>query len=1459
MDGKLRKLEKSRICALCSNTFLESNLRKILKITREILSVLLIQLNSNENGLVMCEYCANKVRILFGFKSACLYTEDFITPFVRESSDRIDIKEVFIREKGCRELLGILYNKNLCRLCMSLADVGATCLDEKNSAHGNFVKYLINKCIPEINVDNTTKDAVVCDACIESLKDYSDFLDLCSCIDKKNDFHIKTEEIQIEMFESLLENHQEGFNEMEQSRHELDSESRSIPNNPEATSNDQHLSVSIFNACDKKASILPVINLAVEQLKDDLKCCKPPQRNSFKTRGNQGQLQGWCICNLCGFKTGYKWDLNTHMQVHKNPLEMKWLKCALCDYKAKQKKNLKTHMLIHKTPTEIKWFRCDLCNYKTKQKVHLKTHMLVHKDSTEIKWFQCASCDYKAKQRSNLNRHMLIHKHPTDIKWFQCALCNYKAKHKKSLEIHIMLLHKDPTKIKWFQCALCDYKAKQKKGLQIHMLVHKNPTEIKWFRCDLCNYKTKQKVHLKTHMLVHKDPTEIKWFQCASCDYKAKQRSNLNRHMLIHKHPTDIKWFQCALCNYKAKQKKSLEIHIMLLHKDPTKIKWFQCALCDYKAKQKKGLQIHMLVHKNPTEIEWYQCALCDYKAKQKSNLNTHMLIHKHSTEIKWFQCALCDYKAKEKALLKLHMLVHKDPTEIKFFQCALCDYKAKRKSNLNSHMLIHKHPTEIKWFQCVLCDYKAKAKRGLKRHNMLVHKTPTEIEWDLEWTPVQEVIKAKAAKVYAKATDHEYPILRAELDYVPDRAATHRRPSQQLLHPGIKKTTADREATLTSEHAPSRGHARLTNMFNSRFRPTHLLGRKRHDYPRGLDEPAKKEEKTEERQKIPPNRRGGARTGGDPSKGQRLPDLPVGYVVWALWFIAGGEGLQSEMDGKLRKSEKCRICALCSNTFLESNLRKILKITREILSVLLIQLNSNENGLVMCEYCANKVRILFGFKSACLYTEDFITPFVRESSDRIDIKEVFIREKGCRELVDILHNKNLCRLCMSLTDVGATCLGETNSAHGNFVKYLINKCIPEINVDNTTKDAVVCDACIESLKDYSDFLDLCSCIDKKNDFHIKTEEIQIEMFESRLLENHQEGFNEMEQSRHELDSESRSIPNNPEATSNDQHLSVSIFNACDKKASILPVINFPVEQLKDDLKCCKPPQRNSFKTCGNQEIKWFGCDLCDYRSKQEAHLKTHMLVHKDSTEIKWFQCASCEYKAKRKALLKLHMLVHKDPTEIKFFQCALCDYKAKRKKGLKLHMLVHKNPTEIKWYQCASCDYKAKQRYNLNTHMLIHKHPTEIKWFQCALCDYKAKEKTGLKIHMLVHKNPTEIKWYQCASCDYKAKRKALLKLHMLVHKDPTEIKFFQCALCDYKAKRKKGLKLHMLVHKDPTEIKWYQCASCDYKAKQRYNLNTHMLIHKHPTEIEWLKCASCDYKAKRKSDLNKHMLAHK
>ncbi|KAJ8911840.1 hypothetical protein NQ315_003318, partial [Exocentrus adspersus] len=110
--------------------------------------------------------------------------------------------------------------------------------------------------------------------------------------------------------------------------------------------------------------------------------------------------------------------------------------------------------------------------------------------------------------------------------------------------------------------------------------------------------------------------------------------------------------------------------------------------------------------------------------------------------------------------------------------------------------------------------------------------------------------------------------------------------PTVKATAAGSRKTTADREATLTSEHALPADKSEYHHPDSAQ--PTSQDGsdicrpRPRHDYSRGLDEPAKKEEKTEKRQKILPSRRGEARTGGDPSKGLHLPDLPSDGAIIA-------------------------------------------------------------------------------------------------------------------------------------------------------------------------------------------------------------------------------------------------------------------------------------------------------------------------------------------------------------------------------------------------------------------------------------------------------------------------------------------------------------------------------------------------------------------------------------------------
>ncbi|KAJ8909363.1 hypothetical protein NQ315_014194 [Exocentrus adspersus] len=483
---KIRKIrikkgnKTSGICVVCCKTCSKRNFQETGEVINEILDMLLLERDQTPvEGPVMCLKCFQKVNIIFEFKSACLYVEDFITPFVNtEEGNRIDLKEVYIRKNDNKDLIFALLGRDLCRLCMSVVDNGCFYLDS-SELHVKFVKEMIKRCIPEINVNNT-RNAIVCGTCVGCLIDFCSFM------------------------ESYSENRS------------------SIRFSPETTGKSLE--------ADTELDLLPKNSLA-----------SSPNRASTSTLiegvGPLGRESSSQIyqCDFCDYKSEFKYCMTSHSMTHKNPSEIEWFKCDLCDFRTKHKSNLTKHTTTHKNSWEIKWFECYFCDYKAKRKGCLNRHTLIHKDPSEIEWFECHLCDYKAKRKCNLNRHMAIHKNSWEIKWFECHLCDYKSKLKENLTAH-MFIHKDPSEIEWFKCHLCDYKAKHKNNFKKHTLIHKNPLEIEWFKCDSCGFKSKHKISLKAHTLIHKNPSEIKWFKCHLCNYKAKVKVGLKRHtLMIHK------------------------------------------------------------------------------------------------------------------------------------------------------------------------------------------------------------------------------------------------------------------------------------------------------------------------------------------------------------------------------------------------------------------------------------------------------------------------------------------------------------------------------------------------------------------------------------------------------------------------------------------------------------------------------------------------------------------------------------------------------------------------------------------------------------------------------------------------------------------------------------------------------------------------------------------------------------
>ncbi|KAJ8913711.1 hypothetical protein NQ315_007428 [Exocentrus adspersus] len=594
----------TRLCELCSNAFSECNFEEIVEATRELLNVLLIQVSIDKNRrALMCQYCSDKVKLLYEFKSGCLYTEDFVSAFIDANKTQVDLKELFVNEKEHGKPTNILLDQNLCRLCMEVVVSGAGIVSlDKNESYVVFIKGLIKKCVPEVNM-HSTKNAVVCDTCVHSLEDYSIFLDSCADVaDKKTKFHgpqSETGQSAIEKFSGFYDatpdkSDKETFTGQENYGIKIERiedeafDCFQLGDHQDVSTDTEQSKYAPYNCENSESAVdnpLPVIKSQAKEhesglkVKSELDCGTTTLENRSETepykkiQSKDKSRRKKCFkCDLCGYTSNQRGNLNKHTLIHKHPWEIEWFKCDSCGFKAKQKLHLRRHVeRIHKHSSEVEWFQCDLCNAKFKQKPHLKRHVMsIHNYSAEASRFKCGSCDFSSKYNSSLQTHMSTHKPRSEIEWFHCDSCDYKADTCSKLKVH-MSIHRDPLEVEWFSCHLCTFKSYQKAYVSTHVRrVHLKNTPRVSVECHLCDFKTHRKDHLTVHMLVHKDPSKVNWFSCDTCDYKSKYKQVLNTHMLIHKSGSEIKWFECYSCDYKAKRKQSLNRHMLLMHKEVT-------------------------------------------------------------------------------------------------------------------------------------------------------------------------------------------------------------------------------------------------------------------------------------------------------------------------------------------------------------------------------------------------------------------------------------------------------------------------------------------------------------------------------------------------------------------------------------------------------------------------------------------------------------------------------------------------------------------------------------------------------------------------------------------------------------------------------------------------------------------------------------------------------------------------
>ena len=156
-----------------------------------------------------------------------------------------------------------------------------------------------------------------------------------------------------------------------------------------------------------------------------------------------------------------------------------------------------------------------------------------------------------------------------------------------------------------------------------------------------------------------------------------------------------------------------------------------------------------------------------------------------------------------------------------------------------------------------------------------------------------------------------------------------------------------------------------------------------------------------------------------------------------------------------------------------------------------------------------------------------------------------------------------------------------------------------------------------------------------------------------------------------------------------------------------------------DNLKAKLSTEEKSDKKKEKNKIK---CSVCDFTSKSEQGLKTHMKrKHTNFSAEKYPKnCDLCESVLENESELKSHMKVH-SYSEMKF-KCEDCDFWGENE----LTMEVHTGKYHSEIIECGLCEFKATDLEILNTHI------STCEIYECNSCWERVRNIHDLKKHIL-------------------------------------------------------------------------------------------------------------------------------
>ena len=191
----------------------------------------------------------------------------------------------------------------------------------------------------------------------------------------------------------------------------------------------------------------------------------------------------------------------------------------------------------------------------------------------------------------------------------------------------------------------------------------------------------------------------------------------------------------------------------------------------------------------------------------------------------------------------------------------------------------------------------------------------------------------------------------------------------------------------------------------------------------------------------------------------------------------------------------------------------------------------------------------------------------------------------------------------------------------------------------------------------------------------------------------------------------------------------------------------------------------------------------CIYRTHFLDNLKAHIRRRHPQTlnpeDIKWYSCSKCEFRTKEAIVLKRHIITHE---KIKPFSCSFpeCKFRSHWKSAFYTHERRRHRPELKNQFACSypGCDYRTYGKSDLEVHEMTHR---AVRLFPCTFpaCDYKAKSAKRLKVHEKIH-DPDRKREEQCPFCADRFFNSQALQTHIKAYlgEKPYQCSFPNCSV---------------------------------------------------------------------------------